>query len=934
MPRSRLVLVIAVVVVAALAAGGIIAAVRKSGPSSPQAGAERVIIGVSAGSVTPRAAQIALGGNTYPVQPGPGGTRRGPVTLTADAGGVAVVHDRAGHVLATAPVWSVPGQPPQAAEATCDSTAFDQFLLTPGVTGPNPVAVDVLWSLAQQGQTGRDVAALGRLICAGLAHDPAHLAHPSQAEISAYGKIYLDYATQLPRLAAQMPSLSSSLVGIRAAAGGPSAPARTSAWRTAGGTAVMPVAGRAAVLTAARRLLDSSPDECADGLSAVATAAGSSSPVALCSDGRDVNAENDSAAWAFLYGVPAGQGGGSGIPQLPLTIVPGRTSDFPSLGTILGAVIHDDALGVKKGGCALLGLAGAHPKTCQAAKKPGQSAVAALFNLAEPGEATAHAAAGYYSIGWGDGQGDQNTFPAGTTPAQQQTEQRYSEDLTFISSVIVPTIGLILDKQLDPKNNLLPDQLPLLLPVFNELAGSALQLGVNGAPRTVTGQLRAVADTAKTLFENPNLLADIFIAFALPNFGQVSHDLAEKLIKYLVSLEVPVAGWTVLLVQLVTDGASAATLVLSLAGMFDALTQPSYSSWTPELTADAAFQLPLFTPSAAVTCPAPAAPVAIPPGAPAAPSCEWVVQADLNGNGKPDRLVTWQAANQRGAVAYLDDGSVHPLQNGSATEANSTAPWASYLPDNGETNQPMRVMRAGQSARQQVLLIDYEGAVGDDAVLTGLGTDGSLRLVMTGDGHADSILTAANLGCANQSGQRLFVEGALGRGEPGGQSASVPGYGVSRSFFQLSGDLHLRLVGYQGQVVASAPPSDPYHNFCPAAGDLPAAGPLDPWADSAQQALIGLVAAAVSKDQTRADAFLAGGYADFSGNGHVADMWQYLTATPELNPNNWANRAAVCTSSAPGDATCHIIGANGEPLSTEEAQAPGGNWVVTGGEAG
>jgi hypothetical protein len=286
-------------------------------------------------------------------------------------------------------------------------------------------------------------------------------------------------------------------------------------------------------------------------------------------------------------------------------------------------------------------------------------------------------------------------------------------------------------------------------------------------------------------------------------------------------------------------------------------------------------------------------------------------------------------------VAYLDDGSVHPLQNGSATEANSTAPWASYLPDAGETNQPMRVMQAGQSARQQVLLIGYEGAVGDDAVLAGLSTDGSLRLVMTGDGQADSILTAANLGCATQSGQRLFVEGALGRGEPGGQSESVPGYGVSRSFFQLSADLQLRFVGYQGQVVASAPPSDPYHNFCPAAGDLPAAGPLDPWAASPQQALTGLVAAAVSLDQTRAGAFLGGGYADFSGNSlYVPDMWKYLTATPGLNPDNWADRPAVCTSSGPEDATCHIIGANGEPLSTTEAQADGGNWVVTGGEAG
>ena len=162
-----------VVVVAVVLAVGIFFGMRSLSHSSSTTATQGTQIGISIGAATPQAAQIALGGRTYPVQSGSGGTRDGHVTLTADAGSVAVVRDAAGHVLATAPVWAVPGQPPRAAQATCASTAFDQFLLTPGVSGANPVAVDLLWSLAGQGQVKVDVAALGTssaLACSAIRH--------------------------------------------------------------------------------------------------------------------------------------------------------------------------------------------------------------------------------------------------------------------------------------------------------------------------------------------------------------------------------------------------------------------------------------------------------------------------------------------------------------------------------------------------------------------------------------------------------------------------------------------------------------------------------------------------------------------------------------------------------------------------------------------
>jgi hypothetical protein len=243
----------------------------------------------------------------------------------------------------------------------------------------------------------------------------------------------------------------------------------------------------------------------------------------------------------------------------------------------------------------------------------------------------------------------------------------------------------------------------------------------------------------------------------------------------------------------------------------------------------------------------------------------------------------------------------------------------------------MAIMRATSSARQQVLLISYFGAHGSAAALVGLSADGSLRLVSNGEQRVPDIVTANSLGCATQGSSRLFVEGALGRGSAASAAGQWPGYGVSRSFFQISASLVMRFVGYQGEIVASAPASDLFGNFCK--GSVPAVGTLDPYATSAQQALSGLIAAADDADETRASAFLGGGYVDFSSEQYDPDAWKYLTSTPDVHAGNWADRPVTCLSTLPDIATCKIIGANTEPLYTQE-ETLGSNWVVTGVEAG
>ena len=103
MRRDRLTAGVIIAVAGALVAAGTTFLVGKSGHSSaPVRGPGAVHI--SLGDVTSHAAQITVGGQTYQLQPGWSGTHHATVALTPDAGGVAVVRDRAGNVLATAPV--------------------------------------------------------------------------------------------------------------------------------------------------------------------------------------------------------------------------------------------------------------------------------------------------------------------------------------------------------------------------------------------------------------------------------------------------------------------------------------------------------------------------------------------------------------------------------------------------------------------------------------------------------------------------------------------------------------------------------------------------------------------------------------------------------------------------------------------------------------
>ena len=140
----------------------------------------------------------------------------------------------------------------------------------------------------------------------------------------------------------------------------------------------------------------------------------------------------------------------------------------------------------------------------------------------------------------------------------------------------------------------------------------------------------------------------------------------------------------------------------------------------------------------------------------------------------------------------------------------------------------------------------------------------------------------------------------------------------------------MQFLGYEGQIVPSLPKSDPFANNC--SGTLPTIGTLYPYATSPQQALTGLLNAAVSRDKNRGAAFAGGAYADFSTAEYDPDVWTYLTATNGLDPSGWLNHPVHCTTSDDA-ATCIIAGPGGEPLSAEVDDS-GPNWTVDGIEAG
>ena len=142
-------------------------------------------------------------------------------------------------------------------------------------------------------------------------------------------------------------------------------------------------------------------------------------------------------------------------------------------------------------------------------------------------------------------------------------------------------------------------------------------------------------------------------------------------------------------------------------------------------------------------------------------SCLWSVQADLDGNRRPDRLAVWRRTTgdslldidqDNGAVAYLDDGSYHFLED-------PTQQWA----EPAETFTPASVVDTNGDGRQEVVIRTLVGANTEHFTLLTVTPDQRLHAIRFPDGEV-RFLTAgggagsgSGFGCAVSEGRRLLI---------------------------------------------------------------------------------------------------------------------------------------------------------------------------------
>ncbi len=169
-------------------------------------------------------------------------------------------------------------------------------------------------------------------------------------------------------------------------------------------------------------------------------------------------------------------------------------------------------------------------------------------------------------------------------------------------------------------------------------------------------------------------------------------------------------------------------------------------------------------------CQAPPAGVPLPAGAPPGIQCLAAVSADLDGDGQPDRLLVWESQPPddigggtgagpppMGAVAYLDDGTFHLLEE-------TPSSWKLPGSETAEELRPVQVVSLGDDRRQQVLVTTVVGAntdwqavfiVGQDRRLHALkATDGTTVVLDDGGGAGYS----SGYGCVDSSSQPLVAQ--------------------------------------------------------------------------------------------------------------------------------------------------------------------------------
>ncbi|MFC6087049.1 hypothetical protein [Sphaerisporangium aureirubrum] len=801
------------------------------------------------------------------------------------------------------PVWSLPGFTPPRFVADCEAAGIGQTLLTPWMARPDAVSVAFLDSLAR---TGPAQAVLGHhsdLLCKRLAEEPQAGGKVRSPDPRTDADELRTQATLVCALHGQLADIATAIdTGRRppspAAAptcaaqprrggtlavhtGTTSVPQRTT--RTTGvpqrTTRTTGVPHRTARTSGVphrttrttgipHRTIRTAPG--AGGcelpmwrLEAVASRR--SSPLTVCSDGVTTEVANGSPSIAFFY-----EGGKP--PVATLGAVPGQVVIVPNLEKIVLAILADAGKGVvnlvKAGGCAALDLVGVVFPPCQDPGAFSESQVLKLFQILRPGGSRIRTAPSYYSVAWGDETG----LPAGVDLGRPRT---YSRALTFLNYAVLPVLGLFLNR--DVVLDLSSIERREKQVVLDQIAAH-----ISAPPPGQGNDLEFVARLAGTILTNPQLLANLVVVF-MPSLIAEAPDAirwVRKALGYLKKL--PVLGYIDAAFTVVGYVSNAAEVVISLVHLLRVGSYPAYVSWPAYMTLTQAKALP------AGTC-APPHGLAPPVGAPGSLTCLLAVDADLDGDRAPDRLVMWSAGGAPvGGTAFLPGGHIRVW-----------APDAPSLPG----GLPLSAVadRLNDSPRRQVGV-----TAGGTSMLVSLNDHGTLQAIRYGDGHNRGRLflippagAEHHTGCVEERTGRLLVTTISRPARPSGTREASFYYALRTS------DLTLRLVGYSGAYTAT--PGGFAGDDC-AKDRLPAAtipsgmardtgGPLH-HDQQAALAVDGLFDAANAGRTTRAAAFLGGTEPVPPFPGYSLGVWTLLRADPAALAEA-ARTPAACATRVP-----------------------------------
>jgi hypothetical protein len=408
------------------------------------------------------------------------------VGLQTSAAGVAFVRNAAGRVVASAPVWHEPGVTSGVPAVTCETTAFDRVLLTPGFGVYLPVEVDLLWSVSNRAPVRASLRTFGARLC-----EVERTKGVSAAETDA--GVSSDEHAYVGALFAQLEALHTRAAHLTAVIG-PVSPT---------------------IQLASSVVRTGAEGECGEGTTLLPPDRTSKTGLTLCSSPTLVHATNRSPIWQFVF--PRR----SAVPWYnPVLAVSPQRVAIPTIEELVLDLTKDTAQNL----CHEVA-----PDLCTAT---GDSLQKAL-NLREPGADTASPADGYVSIGFGEGSTPTGLPLSAADVTKVQTE---SYVFTVVTQELLPVVWMVLDSKPDePGEQTVGD---LTREVWHSLSDGTFTMPVS-SPRTMGDWVANLQNIVDKLLKNPELF-DMVLGVVAPTLAKtVLPKLTIKIAEYVTGLAIP-----------------------------------------------------------------------------------------------------------------------------------------------------------------------------------------------------------------------------------------------------------------------------------------------------------------------------------------------------------------------------------------------------------